>query len=289
MDDKYKLVKAYQEDNNIRKSFNDLSKSTFELDFEDWYQNGYWKDNYIPYSILDKNKVVANVSVSPMEFVHEGKCLNLIQIGTVMTEKSYRNQGLVRRIFKEIELDYKDKVDGCFLFGSDSVIEFYPKFGYIKSKEFEYFKDVTNNNEMIAVNVDVNKDRTDLEEAIKSSSTQSGLWLRNNMELTMFYVTKFMSNSVYFIDNIGAYVIADLNEETLYLHQIFALKEIDIDEVISAFGKDVKKVILGFTPISKEGYEHRYVYREDNTFFIKGTSLEIIEKNKLRIPTLAHT
>ena len=42
------IVKNIRDDAGLRNSFNRLAEKTFELNFENWYQNGYWKDNYIP-------------------------------------------------------------------------------------------------------------------------------------------------------------------------------------------------------------------------------------------------
>lgn len=36
------LMKDYRNNEELRASFNVLAKKTFGLDFEDWYQNGYW-------------------------------------------------------------------------------------------------------------------------------------------------------------------------------------------------------------------------------------------------------
>ena len=130
MEEEFKIVKAYKENKTLRNSFNELAKKTFDLDFEDWYQNGYWKEQYNPYSIVFNNRVIANVSVNDMEFEIDEKRKHYIQLGTVMTEPKYRNRGLIRKLMQEIEQDFKEKIDGYFLFANDSVLEFYPKFGF---------------------------------------------------------------------------------------------------------------------------------------------------------------
>ncbi|BCN32697.1 GNAT family N-acetyltransferase [Anaeromicropila herbilytica] len=297
MNEKYRMIKAYQKNDAIRKSFNMLTLSTWGWDFEDWYQNGYWSNNYIAYSIVDGERVVANVSISPMKFINKEKVMNFIQLGTVMTDNSYRQQGLIRELIKEIELDYKDKVDGYFLFANDSVLEFYPKFGYRKAIQYEYFKEI--NNEIInetevqvmarSIPMQGKEQWLAFEDAIKASCIQNDLWLENNLELVMFYVTKFMCNNVYKVDSQDAYIIAEVNDGVLYIHQIFSPIEVDMEEIIAAFGKDIKKVILGFTPLSKEGFEIEEIKTEDTTWFIKGELLETLEKEHVRIPTLSHT
>ena len=84
------IVKNYRNDNLLRRSFNELAKQVFGIDFEPWYQKGYWTDNYQPYSITEENRVVANVSVNRTNMLYNGKKMNLIQLGTVMTASEYR-------------------------------------------------------------------------------------------------------------------------------------------------------------------------------------------------------
>lgn len=58
------LIKGYHHNTVLRRSFNALSIDTFGLSLEDWYQNRFWGDNYVLYSIIEDDKVVANISVS---------------------------------------------------------------------------------------------------------------------------------------------------------------------------------------------------------------------------------
>ena len=46
----HEVIKNYRNNDALRRSFNRLAGDTFGLDFEDWYQNGYWGENYNPYS-----------------------------------------------------------------------------------------------------------------------------------------------------------------------------------------------------------------------------------------------
>lgn len=64
----YEIIKNYRDNEQLRHSFNELAMKTFDIDFEDWYQNGYWTDRYNPHSIVIDGKVVANVSVNTTVF-----------------------------------------------------------------------------------------------------------------------------------------------------------------------------------------------------------------------------
>ncbi len=291
MKERYTLIKAYQKNDHLRESFNDLAKRTFSLDFEDWYQNAYWQDNYIPYSIVDEDRIVANVSISPMKFLHNKQVFHLIELGTVMTDEAYKNKGLIRQLMGEIERDYENKVDGYFLFANKSVLDFYPKFGYKKMKEYEYFKDVSNDTEMTAekISIEDRKTRRQFEEAIRTSHIQNSFYMKDNLELIMFYATKFMSHNIYNIESENAYVIAEVDNEELYLYDVITPEQVDLDKVVFAFGKTIKKVILGFAPLEKKDYEVKAIPQIEDVLFVKGDVLQIIEDNQLRFPVLSHT
>ncbi len=85
--------KEYQFTNNVRNnppirhSFNDLSKKCFGIDFEGWFQNGFWEEDYIPYVLIDGEVVVSNVSANIIHSNYRNEQRLFIQLGTVMTEK----------------------------------------------------------------------------------------------------------------------------------------------------------------------------------------------------------
>jgi len=290
MKNEYSFQKNYKDNNILRTSFNELSKKVYKLNFEDWYQNGYWGENYVPYSIIDKDKIVANVSVNIMDFNYDGRIKYFIQLGTVMTVDSYRNQGLSRTLMEHILNEYQDQADGFFLFANDSVLDFYPKFGFKKSKEYQYSKIVSNSNVIRAFQVPMeNKSHWKmLEDAIKSSICNSSFEMINNPGLIMFYVTKFMKDCVYYIKKQDAYAIAEIEGETLLIHNIFAKKIVDLNSIIEEFGSNIKEVIFGFTPMNTEGYILSEVNKKNDTLFVRGNQFDNFENKGKMFPTLSH-
>lgn len=131
-------IKDYRDNAALRHSFNKLAEKTFGLNFEDWYQNGFWGDDYNPYSLVRDGKIVANVSVNRTDFRFDGQVRHFLQLGTVMTEEKYRRRGYLRAIMEQIESDYSGKADGMYLFANDSVLDFYPRFGFHESTEYQY-------------------------------------------------------------------------------------------------------------------------------------------------------
>lgn len=290
MREDYIIKKTIRDEQSLRLSFNELAGKTFRLNFEDWYQNGYWGDGYLPYSIVIDDKVVANVSVSLMDFELNGRKLKLAQIGTVMTDKEYRKHGMSRRLIEEIEKDVTDKVDGIFLFANNSVLDFYPKFGFKKGMEHQYSKEVHSTNAKTAVQVPMKemKDWKLLETAILESRSQCTFEMKNNIGLIMFYITKYMRECVFYVEEQKAYVIAEVEEGTLLLHNVYSQQEVDMERILQAFGPKIKKVTFGFTPLHTEGLHCEELHEEDTTLFVKGRFFEETNLPKLMFQTLSH-
>ncbi len=90
----YLLVRDFKDDPELRAGFNALTQAVFQFDFEQWYQAGYWKQAYSPFSLMKDGRFVANVSVNDLMFLIDGKEKKAIQIGTVMTDPAFRNRRL---------------------------------------------------------------------------------------------------------------------------------------------------------------------------------------------------
>lgn len=281
------IIKNYRSNEILRHSFNELAESTFGINFENWYQNGFWNDLYIPYSIAMNNEIIANVSVNLIDIRSNERTLHFIQLGTVMTKEEYRNQGLIRKIISEIEKDFSDTVDGMFLFANNEVLDFYPKFGFKKAKEFQYSKQVNNIQKASVKHLPMKcKNEWDvLVNAINSNQFCGKFDMTNNSDLVMFYVSNFMQENVYYNDVLNAYVIAEIDEENLFIHNIFADSQIELDNIIASFGDSIKNVTLGFVPKDANGYEVKELKEDDTTLFVRGFDFE---NKKLMFPTLSH-
>lgn len=285
----YRLIKNYKEDKDLRKSLSDLAKKTFGVDIEAWYQSGYWLNQYIPYSIVAEGKVVANISVNPMEFIEKENTRHLIQLGTVITDKMYRGQGLSRYLMEAVLEDYKTNTDGIYLFANDSVLDFYPKFGFEKSKEYQYTKKVKNTGTQSAV-LKPMKQKEDWEslEKVMKAQCYVGSFEMNNPGLLMFYATSVFKNKVYYIEEKNTYVFADINGTTLILYSIIADGYVSEDWVIEAFGDRITNVIFGYTPRDVRDCQKRELKEEDTTLFVMGQGLANFDKEDKMFPVISH-
>ena len=284
------VIKNYRDNAQLRASFNELAKKTFWIDFEDWYQNGYWTDRYNPYSIVMDGKVVANVSVNLTDFEWNGTIKHFIQLGTVMTDESYRNQGLIRIIMEEIDADYKDKTDGMYLFSNNEVLDFYPKFGFQTAKQYEYVKElnVTGNGTARLVPMNEKSQWDKLEQIIQTGYKQSVFEMADNSQLNMFYVSKYMQENVYYCEDCDAYVVAETENDELVINMVISKKEQDLNHIAECFGKDIHSVVLGFTPKDTTGFTVREMDQDDRTLHITGNGWSGFEEEKVMFPLLAH-
>lgn len=288
----YKLVKQIKDNDRLRAGFNQLATKTFELSFEDWYQNGYWTDKYIPYVILDEKEVVANASVNRIELIWQGKPRSYIQIGTVMTNPEYRNQGLSRQILEEILLDWKDNCDGIYLFANDTVLDFYPKFGFEKETQYQYSMSASNleTSKAQGRKLDMVKenDRLILQTYYKKSNPFSKLSVVHNYELLMFYCSAFMKDFVYYFEEEEVVIIADQNEHTMTCFDIFCDENKKFEDIMATvIFKDTTNIVFEFTPRDLKNMTIVPICGED-TLFVLGNRENIFTENKLMFPALSH-
>ena len=283
----YKLVENYKDDEKLVKSFNELTEKTFGFNFIEWQNNGFCFFYYIPYSLVNNNQIIANVSVNLMDFMLDGVKKHYIQLGTVMTDENYRRQGLCRYLMEHVIKEYQHKVDGIYLFGNDSVIHFYPKFCFVESKEYQYIKSIcsTSSQEVEQIDMSIQSNRDCFLNIVKNS-TINERFTTDNWGLIAFYL--LFGQPVYYLAKEEAYILANVEKEKLFIHQIVTKHEVNLESIIHAFGSEIQEVRLGFTPVKSSGYEVKEVEEDDCTLFILGKDLKEIEKKKLMFPTLSH-
>jgi predicted N-acetyltransferase YhbS len=282
------IEKNYRDNEALRASFNKLAQNTFGLSFESWYQNGFWKDNYIPYSVVIDGEVVSNVSVNACNMIYKGKEVKLIQLGTVMTNPDHRGKGYAGMLMEEIMKDYEGKVDGMYLFANDSVLGFYPKYGFKAAKEYQFSREVTQNTKNTATLVPM-KDKKDFDKMVELLATRpqnSEMYMVGNTGLYMFYLSQFMTENVFYVAECNSYVVAEIEDDTLILHTIIG--DGDINEVVKAFGSQIKKVVLCFTPKDPSGFEKSELHEEDTTFFTKGAFFEEHSSDEFMLQAITH-
>lgn len=289
---KYIYKCNYKDDAKLRNSFNSLTEKTYGFNFEQWYEDGYWGGKYIPYSLLDGDKVVSNVSVSIIDFLILGEQKRYIQIGTVMTDEDYRGQGLSRGLMELVLKEWEDKCDLIYLFANDSVLDFYPKFGFEVCDEYQYSINKTKEDKSEKIrkmSIDNDSDRETIYNIACNTIPFSKVSMKNNTSLIMLDCTCFMKDNIYYLEDYDTVVICEFNEDILYLQEVLSRKEVKLENIINAMmNEKTKKVVLGFTPKDISSYEKTLVNEEDTTLFIKIGKDNPFKTEELMFPVLSH-
>ena len=289
IEEKYRLETKVQHNDPLRSSFNALARESFGIDFEAWYQKGYWTQRYCAYCLVDHETVVANASANLIPFMVDDERKLGVQIGTVMTHKDHRGQGLSRYLIEKILGEFEKEADFIYLFANDEVLEFYPRFGFVKAKEFQISyvrnhdhtldvenmrdsehhlrpiesdtiedqeKDITSSD---AVKESLSFDKYDMSlkknedrffRAVVGTRPHSRLQMMNNPALIMFYTTSFMSNMIYYETKEQIYIIMEHEGDQLVIHDVFGKKAIDWQGILASLIKDdTREILFQFTPI----------------------------------------
>ncbi len=290
-DARYALASNYRDDAELRASLNELALAVFGFDFEDWYASGYWGDNYIPYSLMHQGKVVSNVSISKMEFRFGNEQKEAVQIGTVMTDQEYKGRGLSRFLMEWVLREWKDQTDFIYLFANDSVLDFYPKFNFEIVNQYQHSKVLKAEkfgSSIRQLDMDNDSDREFFTKTIQQSVPMAKLAMRNNISLIMFYCLSYKKNSIFYLEQSDAVVIAEIEGDTLLLNDVFSKTPVNLDHVIESLANDTtKKVMLGFTPLNDKGYDATPLTQNDTLFVLK-ESVDQLMGDKWMFPLLSH-
>ncbi|ELS1884044.1 TPA: GNAT family N-acetyltransferase [Raoultella ornithinolytica] len=286
---KYKLVKQVVHDDVLRNSFINLAIKTFDLSFKEWYKKGYWTESYIPYAFVDHNKVIANASANIIDLMWQGEPRRYIQIGTVMTATDYREKGLASQLINHILADWQEQADGIFLFANSTTVDFYPKFGFEQTDEYQYALPVTPvAGDFRKLDMDKESDVNILKYYYQKANPFSRLSAHNNFGLLMFYCSAFMKHFVYYSEKNNAVAIAMQNDHALLCFDIFCDSTSSMTRIVNELAaQHTRQVILGFTPREDRAGEYEKI-EIDDFLFIYAAKENIFKERKLMFPTLSH-
>ena len=66
-------------------------------------------------------------------------------------------------------------------------------------------------------------------------------------------------------------------------------RDVPLDDIIEAMVyKDIKKIVIGFTPKDATSFDVKLLKEEDTTLFIMEEKLEAFKNKKVMFPVLSH-
>lgn len=275
-------------DSITRKRYFQLTKQIYRLDFEKWYESGYWDNRFIPCILMHEDIAVSSVAVCINDISWRGERKRYVQISTVMTLPEYRNKGLNRYLMETVLSEWEDKCDGIYLLANDSVVNFYPKFGFEAFKEFQYRKPITNSKGVYRkLNIEDPHDWRLIIAKYLLGNPFSELTVENTSQFVYHCLQNF-SKDIYYVDKYDAVIIVQFEKDRLNCYDIFTNVDFRIDDILNMMANEnTKTAYLGFTPRSKEDYIIEESQEEDTHLFVLKTKENIFKDNKVMFPVMS--
>ena len=288
------LISNYMRDDVCRHMLNALTRKIFGFDFEGWVSQGYFEGDYIPYSYVKGGKIISNVSASRMDFMQNGSLRKYIQIGTVMTDADFREQGLASRLIKHVISKYEKECDGIYLFGNLSALDFYRNLNFKEVNQYRYFvKEEFCTCQKAGPGFKPVRDCSDeikerYKNLVRKSACHSSFEQVNKFGLQMFYTAGL--ENVFHIDDPDCFVVLAQGECT-ELNSILCSERVPLLTILQRIEIKNRRCRLGFVPRAEEREmctAEIYDGGDDYRLFCRGKKLEDIERDRLYFPDLSH-
>ncbi len=275
----YQMVCDYRKNEMLVDSFNELVKLTFGMDFSNWYKRGCWSDNYICYPFADGGHIIANASINKMVLTMGDKKVDIVQIGTVMTHPDYKNQGLAAKLLNYIIEKYEKENSFLYLFANNSVLDFYPRFGFQKITESRYSLEaamLTKANKEQETWRKLNMDHEADFVLVKQFAQQrvpvsTSFGIAENGDLLMFYALVVFPEAIYYDSANDIIIFFEQDGEKLHIFDIVSKQQIDAVQAISSIvPAEIESIQFYFVPDSNHLHIRSELITEtDDTLFMR--------------------
>ncbi|MCH7323084.1 GNAT family N-acetyltransferase [Solibacillus sp. MA9] len=260
----------------LKQSFLQLAKETFGLEFEQWDALGYWDNTYCPYAFEVDGKIVANVSANIGTMLVEGKTYQAIQIGTVMTNSAFQGQGISRKLMEKVLEDTADAAI-IYLFANETVLNFYPKFGFETRRQATFTIETKDLNlqptEVKKVDISDEAARKLFYETTKHRMPiSSKMSMLQNENIVMFHALTQYKDAIYYVPKFHAFVIAKEQNGYFQLIDVISKQYVDLLEIIESLPIQEKMVELCFTPENLKVPVQQGIFQDEGAMFVKEQS-----------------
>lgn len=219
-------------DKKYQNMLNNLLKNVF-LDFQFWYDLNLWDDKYESYAIVERDEIVSNICVFKTQLVFNQKQHLALSIGAVATKKEYRGKGYSKVLMDHIISKYEGIP--MYLSANDSVVDFYPKFGFTRVYEKLPIFECAINNRIEPQKLQY--DDTKVWEYIYNRKNFSQkIDCLNTFSINIFHIHwGYLKECIYEIPEVETMIIAEQKGSTLKLIGVFSLRNLKFTECSSFY------------------------------------------------------
>lgn len=259
--------------------------------FRRWYQLGGWNENYVSFALADGKDIVANASLQRMNVVLRGASITGWQLGAVGVLPQWRGQGLQRQIMPRLLKSVAEQ-DIAFLFANDTVLDFYPLFGFKRVIEnvFAAEHSVSPSCEPLrALSIDHPEDLALLARvAATAAPASSDFAARNYPGVLLWYWANFYDGCFYYCEAEDAIIVAEHDGATLRICDVLARARFDLRPYLPRIAKSAAQGIeFGFTPGAWWPDARAVADYTDSPLFIRGAHR--LPEAPFKFPMLAQT
>ena len=290
---KSEVVEVHPDNETLVKEYLNFIQWVFPgAKFLEWWEKGFWTDDYKPFSILDSGKIISNVSAYRMDVIIENQSYKAVQIGAVGTLPDYRKQGLSRVLMEYVLSKYENDVDLFLLFANESVLEFYPRFGFrkIREKIFLLDKDMPQINfSARKLNLQISRDYKLLLDLINQRNDITRKFgAKNYGSITMWHIFNNYKNNLFYLEEEDAVIIKTEKRNEMYIREIIFRKPFDVLPALSKTieSEQIEKIHYYFPP-DKIRFPYNRASDHKSHLFVK-SNLDFNE-DLLKFPETAQT
>jgi GNAT superfamily N-acetyltransferase len=283
----YEFSKEVRITPSLREGFIQLALETFGINFRSWYENGYWGDAFAPYVLTFQGKVVASVCVNLLFERSSNKKL-FVQLGGVITAKEHRGRGLSRWLLQTILEEWRNKANGIYLFANDSVLDFYPKFGFEKYLEYEFSMLVCGRAYNMRKLNPLSEEDIKLLKHCYALGNPYAAFQVDYFNLIMFYALNSYKDCIYYLPEQQTVIMAKREGDTWLCSEILGNSKLPLTQLIGCLSPgNPFKVRLGFQPQLGLDYLVQPLHEEDTTFFVLQGKEPPFTQGQGRMPELS--
>ncbi|HEM2351157.1 TPA: GNAT family N-acetyltransferase, partial [Listeria monocytogenes] len=204
----------------------------------------------------------------------------------------YRGQGLAKNLLNHVIAKYEDQYDFLYLFANDTVLDFYPKFGFERIEESSFTVDACNLKKKASKLKKLNPDnKTDFQLISRIVSKRAPLSnildVKESEDLLMFYVLIALKNELYYLEELDVIVLMEQEGTDLYVLDILSTKKLDVVEVLSYLStKKIETIHLLFTPEKSKYIDAAYIIETEDMLFVRPNVLT--SENYFLFPATSH-
>ncbi|HEM2107382.1 TPA: GNAT family N-acetyltransferase, partial [Listeria monocytogenes] len=203
-----------------------------------------------------------------------------------------RGQGLAKNLLNHVIAKYEDQYDFLYLFANDTVLDFYPKFGFERIEESSFTVDACNLKKKASKLKKLNPDnKTDFQLISRIVSKRAPLSnildVKESEDLLMFYVLIALKNELYYLEELDVIVLMEQEGTDLYVLDILSTKKLDVVEVLSYLStKKIETIHLLFTPEKSKYIDAAYIIETEDMLFVRPNVLT--SENYFLFPATSH-